>query len=450
MNALYEATLKLLADAMPEKALRQHLNEGLAQLGATEDTVRADQLFKVLKANVYRAMQLNLPAAAAKARVQAAINQLGRQAPDEPDDQTRQTLQGQAAALPPLEEAVRRFNFYFEWPEVQRFRSQLAVIRDEHNQGHAVPNLIRDAQAQLEALERRLQDGLARQAREIVELKAELERVRSINGPKVKRLQTLIGDIEREHAQGTLAPAEIERARRLGLDLRRLVESNVVQTGGPVNLEGAPGPEKSVEMVPTDQSDDLILETEFELEFPSQTSAVPPAVLERLKDLDLAEQARALDALAHDHPNELQARPDLAARLEALRADNAARELRELDIKALADDLQAARPRLLEHNRAALQGLKARVQALEQAGLDVRELNLGLVVAERTMDEGNPAVEDLASVDTQVGTLEQVAAQRDATRREEDARHEGALARQAAFIAATRARQRQLVNRPAQ
>lgn len=449
MNALYETTLKLLADVMPEKTLRLHLDEGLSRLGANENTVEAEQLFKVLRAGVYRAMQLNLPASNAKTRVQQAINQLTRQAAAVEETKTRHTLERQAAVMPVLEEAVRRFNFYFEWPEVQRFRSQLAVIRDEHALGHSAPNLIRDAQTQLEALERRLQDGLALQAREIADLRSDLERVQSIGGLKVRRLQSALADIERAHEQGALAPAEIERARKLGLELRRLVESSIVPRESLVSRDDNATP-KSIELVLEDRLEDLILDTEFELEFPSGSLALSPEAIERLRDLDLAEQARVLRGLAQEYPNELGARPDLSARLSALNAENAARELSDLDVKGLLDDLQASRPRLLEHNRQLQQELQIKALAFAEAGLDTREFSLGLSVAERTLAEGNPAVEDLAVLETQVIALERMAAQRESAQNEEDARRERAMTRQTAFITGMRERRRLLSARPAE
>src|SRR5690606_10008001 len=129
------------------------------------------------------------------------------------------------------------FNLYFEWPEVQKLRAQIQLLEAEHEAGRESQALGEDAEVQLELVMQKLEDQLVLQARELGELREALEDVRSLGGPKVRRLETFVHQISSAQDSRHLAPAEIERARRLARDLRKLMESSVYAEQQPTDAQ---------------------------------------------------------------------------------------------------------------------------------------------------------------------------------------------------------------------
>ena len=137
---------------------------------------------------------------------------------------------------------MRPFNLYFEWPEVQKLRAQVQLLESEQEAGREATSLVDDAEAQLQEVEQKLEDHLVLQARELGELQEAFEQVRTLGGAKVRRLESLVHHIGEAQAGRQLAPAEVERARRLARDLRKLMESSVYSeemAGG--DRRGEPG-----------------------------------------------------------------------------------------------------------------------------------------------------------------------------------------------------------------
>src|SRR5690606_21889692 len=153
---------------------------------------------------------------------------------------TSSGLTAQAERLERLQVALRPFNLYFEWPEVQKLRAQIQLLEAEHDSGREAHALGQDAEAQLELVVQKLEDQLVLQARELGELREALEQVRSLGGQKVRRLETFVNQIAGSQSERQLAPAEIERARRLARDLRKLMESSVYSEQVAKGMELAP------------------------------------------------------------------------------------------------------------------------------------------------------------------------------------------------------------------
>jgi hypothetical protein len=66
VNAIYEATVKILGDELPLSTLQHSLNEGLQRLGKDASNVGFRDMEKVLKGGIYRQLQVKLPAGQAK------------------------------------------------------------------------------------------------------------------------------------------------------------------------------------------------------------------------------------------------------------------------------------------------------------------------------------------------------------------------------------------------
>src|SRR5690606_25254431 len=132
--------------------------------------------------------------------------------------------------LAELRENLKPFNLYFEWPEVQKLRAQLQLLEDEADAGGEVASVLSEARDQLALLRQKLEDQLVLQAGELAELEEALERLSTLGGPRVRRLESLISRIRKAQEQRVLMPAEIDQARLLSVDLRKLLESSVYST----------------------------------------------------------------------------------------------------------------------------------------------------------------------------------------------------------------------------
>lgn len=440
MNAIYEATVKLLGSDLPTPTLQQSLTEGLSRLGRDETSVNFRDMEKVLKSSVYRQLQVHLPAAAAKNRIQQVITTLSEF--DTPENNPSSTsiqggLEHQGQMVATLEDALKRFNLYFEWPEVQKFRSQLQVIRSQHSAGKAVPDLLKNAQDQLDALEQRLQELLVRQARDLAELQADLERVRSIGGPRIKRLQAMITEITQAQTSSTLAPAEVERARKLTIDLRKLVESSVVSAAvdDAIEVDETPAPAAK------HNTAEFLLDVEFasdDPEFQLDFTDLSPEQSERVREIDLREESRALDGLDVEYRAVLEGTPELVAQLAELRARNQNRELLGAELETVRQTLQERRTAILAVQLARLESVQPMLDRYGQAGLDTGEAQLTLSVASGMVGAGVLASDDLKTLEDLLRTLERQYEERLRARAEEQARLERLLLRQESILAEMR------------
>ncbi len=436
MNALFEATVNVLSDAVSKQALELSLSEGLQKLGKDAETAGLRDIEKVLKSNIYHTLQLNLPASTAKTRVQQALRHITDLQVKEPEADVATQVREQAAVVR-LEEGLKRFNLYFEWPEVQKFRSQLQVIRQQHSVGNKVEQVITDAVAQLEALDRRLQDLLVRQAREIAELQADLDRVRSAGGPKVRRLESLITQIAEAQSASTLAPAELERARKLAGDLRKMMESSVVKSP----IEEEPLTVEEPLPVPPSGTGEFLLEVEYaesDTEFDLDFTHLEPEQAERVRDIDIKRETRQLEDLEEKYRTVLNASADLGVALAELKHRNDARELAGKDIEHLNHTLESRQAALLEEQRNRMQELQNTLTRFEEAGIDTGELRMMLTISEGVLGSG-VVTDDMVSLEDASRTLERQYAERQEVSTEAEAKSARQLARQTSVVTEMRA-----------
>ncbi|MBS3933909.1 MAG: hypothetical protein KGZ35_06090, partial [Truepera sp.] len=224
VNPIYQATVTALEALLSPRVVSRLLQEGLLQVGKSPETVSYPEIETILKAQVYRQLQVAMPVVKAKEVIQSLLAELAAVQPTA----VPAALKAQGEALAELKKALLPFNLYFEWPETQKLRAQLQLLEAEQQAGRAAEALLQSSQDQLALLRQKLEDQLVIQARELSELQAALLVVRSLGGPKVRRLENLLQQIASEQQRRQLAPAEIERARKLATDLRKLMESSVV------------------------------------------------------------------------------------------------------------------------------------------------------------------------------------------------------------------------------
>ncbi|HWG83890.1 MAG TPA: hypothetical protein VNT60_00305 [Deinococcales bacterium] len=313
MNALVATTLRLLGDALPEKVLRASLNEGLLAAGGSEEAATRAQVEQALKASVYRQLQVTMPAQLAKARVQQALNALAAQDPEPAPPQPPAPERGLGA----LEDGLRRFNLYFEWPEVQHLRGLVQALRDGRARGEAADDLVRQVQDGLAGLDEKLRRLLAAQAADIAQLRNSLEEVRGRGGPKVRRLEALVVQIAEAQRGGTLAPAEVERARGLAAALKA-GDDSLSASALPVLREPAPRPDPPAQAVPQPRAETPQPEPSAEVPQPEPKAAMPQPEGE-----DLTFDFSNLDEPAPAGGSEEEAAASIAAALhDARRIDS--------------------------------------------------------------------------------------------------------------------------------
>lgn len=171
------------------EALRPHLGPGPTRCWTRAETLgkRPSELTPkdgetLLKGLVFRELQARLSPGEARRVVEEVLARIKEEAP----------------GLEALEEALKRFGLYLDWPEVARFRALLNRLRQEPD-----PRLFREAQELLEALEEKLEEALLRQAKDLAYLEESLERVRHLGGPKVRRLESLVEMVRQAQAEGS-------------------------------------------------------------------------------------------------------------------------------------------------------------------------------------------------------------------------------------------------------
>jgi chromosome segregation protein len=461
VNAIYEATVKILGDELPLSTLQHSLNEGLQRLGKDANNVGFRDMEKVLKGGIYRQLQVKLPAGQAKNRIQQVIDSIAKyDTGDNATESEATVLKRQDTNLTALEDALKRFNLYFEWPEVQKFRAQINVIREQHAVKRPVPELIKDAQTQLATLERKLSDLLVRQNRDVLELKHDLERVRSVGGPRVKRLESLVTQLEASQNKGEITPAEVERARKLASELRKMVESSVVTTPtegeqtAPVAAQAAKSTVSRTdagEFVVDDSpqvkegTGEFLLDVEFaedQTQFDLDFADLTPEQSERVLEIDLAEEWRQLEYLAEEHRGVLELFADLGVLLSELRnkIENE-RTLLGAELIRFREIILERQAQLLETQRLRLEQIPPMLDKFEAIGVDVGEARLTHSIASGMVAAKVLASDDLATIEDLLRTFERQYEARSQVHNEEQARLNRTLEKQASFLNEMRAAQ---------
>ncbi|MCS6869070.1 MAG: hypothetical protein NZ846_02300 [Thermus sp.] len=393
------------------EALRPHLGpraeavleEGLKRLGKRPAELTPKDGAFLLKGLVFRELQARMRPEEARRVVEGVLAR----------------LEGQGGSLEELEGGLKRFGLYVDWPEVARLRALVNRLRQGED-----PRLMAEGQALLEALEEKLEEALLRQAKDLAHLEESLERVRHLGGPKVRRLENLVETVRQAHAEGLLAQAEVERARSLALELRKLLESSAVRSPTLPEIvfetqEVEEGPKH-----PTDVFVTVEEAAELEGELVVDLEALPEEASQRIQALEVEEERRKLEELLARY-GQLLGRATvspLLAEVEALleAGTPAGEKLRELEAA-----LQEAERNLRAERRARLIQLQEALRTLPLPQKAKVPLEGALRLAEETLAEGG--YPDLLPLEEELRRLEEEARrQAQEERRLEEAR-EGLL-----------------------
>jgi hypothetical protein len=371
--ALHRLPVRMLGDLVSPRALERILQDAAHARGTTSDKLDAVMLEDILKREVFKRLQLSVPAALAKRRVSDVIDQLLK------TTQERLLPSFTENAIAQLEDGAKRFGLYFDWPEAQRLRGILGVARQEEEAGKDTGMLLQEGQDLIARMERRLQEGLVSQAQDLAELQATFRRVQAMGGKEVRRLENLITQLADAQKQGTLLPAEVERARNITFNLRKQLESSVVQTLTAEGNVDAPqmapvSPEVQAEM----QARVLVLEQEHATR-------------------QLADLGREFGPLLH-------ARADLDARHNKLKNQQHGGSLMPEAVSAWRSELEAARDAALSVQRTELDTIAAQLAGLPNSAA-VQAARLTLDVARMTLSGGGLATDELRELNVTLSAL---------------------------------------------
>lgn len=330
-GGLSRLPIKMLGDLVSPRALERIMQDAAQSRGKSVGDLDVATLEDILKREVFKRLQLSVPAPLAKKRVSEVLNELMK------STQERMLPNVAESPLPELEDASRRFSLYFDWPEMQRLRGLIGVAREEEKGGRDISALVQEGHTLLAGMARRLEEGLVAQAQDLAELRATFKRVEGMGSREVRRLETLLTQIDEAQTQGTLLPAEVERARGITFKLRKLLESSVVQ---PVGDGAAP-------------------------------VALDPEAQARVLALEQEHSAQLFSRVEREFAPLLRARPELEARRDALRTQQQAGQLTAEVVEAWREELTQARAGLIDAQRSEFQALEAELEALS-AGADVR------------------------------------------------------------------------------
>lgn len=383
---LYQAAVAELESVLSPRVVSRSLKDGLAQIGSTPDALDMKGLERILKGQIYRQLQVTMPIELAKETITellAKLRQQGNGNGSYSHTPTPAPLEGQQAAVAELKEAMRPFNLYFEWPEVQKLRAQIQLLESEQREGREAGNLLRQAREQLRVVSQKLEDELVIQAREIGELEVMVDGVRALGGPKLRRLENLLGQVREAQRGRQLAAAEVERARRTGADLRKLLESSVLN----VRQEAAPVHGAVIEIENEDHEEQLTL-VQDDLE---------QDVHSKLLQIDLESEEHDLGSIEAAHRHLLEHRPELGERFAQLGSSLAAGEPLGERLAALREELEGAAAEL----RSKLQAELGRIgdDALRyRHQVDTAELSQAVQVAQGVLQTTLPALHDLRRI----------------------------------------------------
>ncbi|GAA0509361.1 hypothetical protein [Deinococcus depolymerans] len=407
--SLQRLPVQMLGDLVSPRALERILQDAAQARGSTLDTLDPAALEDILKREVFKRLQLSVPAPLAKKRVSEVLNELMK------TTQERQMPSPVVSSLVGLEEGARRFTLYFDWPETQRLRGVLTVAKQEEKEGRDISALVLEGQNLIEVMDRRLQEGLIEQGQDLAELRATFARVQGMGGKEVRRLETLITQIDEAQSQGTLLPGEVERARNITFNLRKLLESSVVQ---------------AVQNVDT-------------AEIPTSATILDPEAQARVLALEQAHAAQQLGTLEREFAALLQARPDLRAQHDALRGLQHGNQLTADTVENWREQLKFERETVLGEQRAHL----ARLEAALAGAISGADMRIALDSARHLLDMGSLATDELQelsamqeSLQAGVNAQSQLATQRELLDIERSARNVvGASAELAPLLAQARA-----------
>jgi chromosome segregation protein len=440
---LYQVLVTELEAVLPPRVVSRALKEGLAQVQRDASTVRVADLEHVLKGEVFRHLQVVMPPEQARETVASMLQRLARAdarpeavaatpPPHEGAGEVPRAHAVPAAGMPPplrpgpaqerlqaLWSALRPFNLYFDWPEVRKLRALAHVLEGETASGSVTATAFDEADLQLRLVDQKLEDHLVIQARELVELEEALQAVQSLGGVRVRRLEALVAQVRLSQANRALAEAEVERARKLAHDLRRLVESQVFRTGDASG--GGDGDDRAAQgrspagadVAVTDAGDD---------DDPDRAALTPEAT-ERILRLDVEAETKELADLAAVHAELLRHAPSLQGRFGGL-------EERLRAGVSIAGELPGLRASLAAETQTQRTRLQAELDAIDRdharlaVGAEASSLARTLRVMRDILAESLPSHGDMEALrDLHRHTVDRAA---DLARQGEEARSRGA------------------------
>lgn len=482
INAVYQATVTELETVLSARVVSRSLNEGLKQAGKSPETVDAADMETILKSHIYRQLQVAMPVEQAKDKINtilANLNSLDDGVPAE----NNAFLEQQGKSIEELQEAMRPFNLYFEWAEMQKLRAQMQLIETEHEAGREAAQLISSARAQLLLVEQKLEDQLVAQSQELGKLEEAQEELQSLGGAKLRRLGRLVKQVEEAQSSRQLAGAELERARKLVNDLRQKMpapaEPEAAETATIEAVEPAEprvessveisedssdfaaliddtisiddtaslqeSPEEAVEGSDLDDDDNVSFEGLL-LDLDDDEASEEAALLdtsdliddsvsdERIKQLKLEEEGYELNALAQNYAELCKYSPDLQSQLEQAQAQLESGESLGESLGELRQNLEEAKVNLIATLKHDLD-FKQNSLADFDDDLDYQDLKQHILIAQGVLsNDGLPFESDIRQIRDRYRLLEQQAQELRAQRAEQAAEFQKSLQVQADTI----------------
>ncbi|WP_293913513.1 hypothetical protein [Deinococcus sp.] len=383
----YHQAVRRLGDLVSTRALERVIESAAQDRGLQAGQLTQPQLADILKRDVFRRLQATVPASLAKRRIEEVLNELSAQTPGNqtpgnqiPAEAAQDVASAantpsaeQTAQIASLEDSLKSYSLYFDWPEVKRLRALVGVLRSELELGkHLPPKLLLEGDEIREGLAQRLAEALVVQESDLADLRAGLVRVEGVGGPKVRRLGGLIQSIEAAQKSGALLPSEVDRARSLTLDLRKLVASSVVG----LTADGGPA-------VSSDET------------------------VQRLREMDRAHELRALADLSRDFTPLLRVDPaselEMQAAKERLEGGHLLGEERFVSLRSR---LETSQGRVLDVQKGELAALETRLAAFDASHRPVQQAQLSAAVARGLLDSGSLATDELRLLGRSVPVLE--------------------------------------------
>ncbi|MFC6591936.1 hypothetical protein ACFP81_07900 [Deinococcus lacus] len=361
-QVLSRIPVKMLGDLLSTRALERIFQDAAQMRQLHPAQLDAATVSTILKQDVYRRLQMSVPAQMAKKRVQDVIEEVNRASAE------MGSIEYVPVDLSKLEEGVKKYTLYFDWPESQRLRGVLSIARQEEAIGNDVSALIEEGETLIAQMDRRLKEGLVAQAQELAELQATFKRVSGVGGREVRRLETLLDQVADAQKQGMLLPGEVERARKLGLNLRKQLESSVVQAAGEQS-----GPDQAAQA--------------------------------RVQALELEHTARLLGDLLVEFGPLLSQRPELELHARDLNDQLAAGQLTEEAVTTWRTELETLRTQIREQQQADLAALEEGFAALSDTP-EAASARVTLGIARHTASEGGLVQSELRDLNNVLRALQ--------------------------------------------
>ncbi len=386
-SSVYQTTIEELESILSPRVVSRSLQEGLRSVGKSPQTVVYDDLEKILKGQVYKQLQVAMPVSEAKTLIGDILNRLKQLEEEElKKSQIGEALDQQGSNLAFLKERIKPFNLYFEWSEVQKLRALIQLLDTEHSDGREANKLVNDAREQLHVVEQKLEDHLVGQARELADLEDTFDIIQSLGGPKVRRFENLINQIRNAQSTRQLAQAELERARKLSLDLRKLMESSVAVDLPPSNSSSDFSLLLSVEEPEKAAPTETVIATE------SNEAENKADLAAKLLQLDISNEKRELSTLKESVNILLDYQPKLAEQFQPLESKLETNSSVADELKQLSEALEQASAKQRNELKEEVTSFQ---KGLEQLEVDSKELEQNLHITLGVLDTTLPPLRDI-------------------------------------------------------